>query len=293
MTDALHHPRPLLPGLPAVEIFPALTPTLPPATHTNSYALGAREVLLIEPATPYEAEREAWLAWAERLRAEGRTLVALVATHHHDDHVGGAAFLARALGLPLWAHALTAERIAAPVDRFLHDGETLRLEGPDAQGWQVLHTPGHAPGHVCLYEPSLGAIVAGDMIAGVGTILIMPGDGDMREYLRQLERLGALGAKVALPAHGDPIEEPAARFAAYVAHRLAREAKVVRALETGGAAGLPLDQLLPRAYDDVSPSAWPLAKLSLLAHLEKLVVEGRVSASGPGGGSHFTAAGAP
>lgn len=270
-------------------MFPALTPTLPPATHTNSYALGAREVLLIEPATPYEAERAAWLAWAERLRGEGRTLVALVATHHHDDHVGGAAFLAEALGLPLWAHALTAERITAPVDRLLRDGETLRLDGPDAQAWQVLHTPGHAPGHVCLYEPSLGALVAGDMIAGVGTILIMPGDGDMREYLRQLGRLGDLGAKVALPAHGDPIEEPAARFAAYVAHRLAREAKVLRALETGGAAGLGLDQLLPQAYDDVSPNTWPLAKLSLLAHLEKLVAEGRVRASGPGGGSHFTA----
>ncbi|HEU4537380.1 MAG TPA: MBL fold metallo-hydrolase [Polyangiaceae bacterium] len=287
----MHRPRTFLPGLPAVEAFPALTPTLPPATHTNSYALGAREVLLVEPATPYEAERAAWLAWAERLRAEGRTLVALVATHHHEDHVGGAAFLARALGLPLWAHALTAERIAAPVDRLLTDGETLRLDGPEPHAWRVLHTPGHAPGHVCLYEPSLGALVAGDMIAGVGTILIMPGDGDMREYLRQLGRLGDLGAKVALPAHGDPIDEPAARFAAYVAHRLAREAKVVRALEAGGAAGLDLDELLPRAYDDIPPATWPLAELSLRAHLEKLVAEGRVRASD--GGARFVAAGAP
>ncbi|HEU4405008.1 MAG TPA: MBL fold metallo-hydrolase [Polyangiaceae bacterium] len=267
-------PRPLLPAL---ELFPARTPTLPPATHTNSYALGAREVLLVEPATPDDDERAAWLAWAQRLRAEGRTLVALVATHHHPDHVGGADFFARALGLPLWAHALTAERLARPVDRLLREGEALRLDGPEAQAWQVLHTPGHAPGHICLHEPALGALVVGDMVASVGTILIAPGDGDMGEYLRQLRRLEGLGAKVALPAHGDPIDEPGGRFRAYVEHRLAREAKVVRALGEGsGPAGLGLAELLPRAYDDVAPAAWPFAMLSLQAHLDKLAAEGRV-----------------
>lgn len=276
-------PRPLLPAL---ELFPTRTPTLPPATHTNSYALGDREVLLVEPATPDEAEREAWLAWARRLQAEGRTLLALVATHHHPDHVGGADFFAQALGLPLWAHALTAERIGRPVDRLLREGETLRLDGPDAQGWQVLHTPGHAPGHICLHEPSLGAVVVGDMVAGIGTILIAPGDGDMGEYLRQLRRLEGLGAKVALPAHGDPIEEPHERFSAYVAHRLAREAKIVRAL--GGPPGLDLAELLPRAYDDVAPEAWPFAMLSLQAHLDKLVTEGRALADADG---RFRAAG--
>jgi endoribonuclease LACTB2 len=275
----LLRPRPLLPAL---ELFPALTPTLPPATHTNSYALGAREVLLVEPATHDEAERAAWLAWARRLRAEGRTLLALVATHHHIDHVGGADFFARALGLPLWAHALTAERLDRPVDRRLHDGETLRLEGPEAQAWQVLHTPGHAPGHICLYEPALKALVAGDMVASVGTIVIIPGDGDMKEYLEQLRRLEGLGAALALPAHGEPITAPAAHFAAYVAHRLAREAKIFGALEAGGAAGLGLEDLLPRAYDDVATQVWPLARLSLKAHLDKLVTEGRVSPDAEG-----------
>jgi glyoxylase-like metal-dependent hydrolase (beta-lactamase superfamily II) len=136
----------------------------------------------------------------------------------------------------------------------------------------VLHTPGHAPGHVCLFEEEDGVIIAGDMVAGVGTILIAPGDGDMAVYLAQLERLAALGAHVALPAHGDPIDAPERTFRHYVAHRLAREAKVAAALGDEGA--LPED-LLPRVYADTPRSMWPVARLSLEAHLIKLEREGR------------------
>src|SRR3954470_18091891 len=89
----------------SLQLFAARTPTLPPATHTNSYALGGRDVLLVEPATPYDDERVAWLEWARGLASQGRRAVAIVATHHHPDHVGGATFLAETLGLPLWAHA--------------------------------------------------------------------------------------------------------------------------------------------------------------------------------------------
>src|SRR5487761_2632212 len=93
-----------------VSAFAVRTPTLPPATHTNSYALGSREVILVEPATPYEDERRAWVEWARALPSQGRTPVAIVITHHHEDHVSGAEHLSRETGLPLWAHAATRDR---------------------------------------------------------------------------------------------------------------------------------------------------------------------------------------
>ena len=260
----------------SIASFPARTPTLPPATHTNSYALGARDVVLVEPATPYEDEQRAWIAWARALPSSGRVPKAIVLTHHHVDHVGGVEVLSRELGLPVWAHAETASRIDTPVDRLLAEGDTIDLAGPVPERWRVLHTPGHAPGHVCLYDEEEGAVVVGDMVASVGTILIAPGDGDMRVYLEQLERLAALDARVALPAHGEPIDTPTTLFRRYVAHRLMREAKVLAAVARRGPDGARDDELLPDAYDDVPPSIWPIALLSLQAHLAKLEAEGHV-----------------
>lgn len=275
-----------------VEMFSARTPTLPPATHTNSYALGGSEVLLIEPATPFEDEQRAWIEWARALSSQGRELLAIVATHHHPDHVGGALLLSRELGLPLWAHARTIDRLAEPgapagasgavFDRTLTDGETIDLAGPSPQRWRVLHTPGHAPGHVCLFEEGSLALIAGDMVASEGTILIEPRDGDMQVYLQQLDRLAGLGARLALPAHGGPIDEPTALFRHYIRHRLAREDKVVKALSSAPGPR-SIEELIAEVYSDTPVFLWPLARMSLAAHLVKLEREHRASRGGSAG----------
>lgn len=251
---------------PGVLRFAARTPTLLPATHTNSYALaGAGGLLLVEPATPYADEQAAFLAWASGL---GTPLDAIVCTHHHPDHVGGAAHFSRLLGVPLWAHARTAQLLPQlHFSRHLADGDSLGA-------WRVLFTPGHASGHICLHDAGNGTLVVGDMVASVGTILIPPDDGDMGEYLRQLERLAALDARVALPAHGEPIADPSTLFRGYVAHRLAREAKVVAALAEHGP--ISLEDLLPVVYADVQPEALPFALLSLRAHVDKLARDGGI-----------------
>jgi len=238
-------------------------------------------VLLVEPATPYADEQRAWLDWARGLESRGQKLVGILLTHHHVDHASGADRFARELDVPLIAHAETAARLPELViTRSITDGEELVLEGPTPQSWRVLHTPGHAPGHVCLFEPTAGAVVVGDMVASEGTILIETTDGDMAEYLGQLRRLEALGAKVALPAHGAPIPEPGRLFAHYVAHRLAREEKVLDAVAGAGGAGITDLGIVPIAYADTARAAWPFALLSVRAHLVKLERDGRTRSDG-------------
>jgi endoribonuclease LACTB2 len=258
-------------------LFPVETPTLLPATHTNSYALGSREILLVEPSTPYEKEQRAWIEWANAIAADGKSITAIVLTHHHVDHVGGLDVFARELNVPVWAHHETAVRVGADkITRELHDGEVILLAGKIGdEKWNVLHTPGHAPGHICLHNTQTRTLVVGDMVASVGTILIAPGDGDMKIYLEQLERLAKLDASLALPAHGEPIDEPSRLFRKYIEHRLMRENKVFSAITNSP--GLSDIDLVPIAYADTPAHLYPIALLSLQAHLEKLAAENRVT----------------
>ncbi len=269
--------------VPWVQMLPLRTPTLPPATHTNSFLVGSGEAVLIEPATPYADQVELTARWVEESRAAGIDPIALVATHHHPDHVGGAKALASRLGLPLWGHRLTAARLEGELrfDRLLEDGERIELDGPEPIALSVVHTPGHAPGHVCLLEERSGAMIAGDMVAGIGTILVDPHDGDMAEYLASLERMASLSPSTLLPAHGGPLRDPQAILGHYVQHRLARERRVLDALAAHRGPAKPSD-LVPSAYDDTPPIVWPLAALSTEAHLVKLERDGLAMRSGAG-----------
>ena len=266
----------------AVELASFRTPTLPPATHTNSYAIGSRDVVLVEPATPYAGERRAFLEWARSLAFSGRKLLAIFVTHHHKDHTGGAEFFARELGLPLWMHAETEARLPLQAARLLTEGERIVLDGPVPTSWEILHTPGHAPGHLCLHSASTRETIVGDMVAGLGTILIPPksGDGDMAEYLRQLRRMETLDSFTAYAAHGEPIDNPSSRYRAYIAHRLTREARILEVLTI--APGRTADELVDPVYGELPFATRPFAVMSVLAHLEKLVTEGRVRESDQG-----------
>lgn len=252
---------------PSVRMLPVRTPTLPPATHTNTFLVGADVFVLIEPAPVDPAEQDLLRRWVDDARKEGRRCEAVLATHHHHDHVGGAS-LAAELGVPLWAHEETASRVSAPVGRLLRDGERIAL-GEFAL--DVVFTPGHAPGHLCFVEPKSGTAIVGDMVAGVGTILVEPGEGDMSLYLDSLRKLRSVGARKMLPAHGGVIADPAAWIDHYVAHRLAREAKVRAALT---AEPQSVETLVAVVYADTPRALWGLAALSLRAHLEKLVRDG-------------------
>lgn len=259
-----------------VVTLPVRTPTLPPATHTNVYLLGTEELLIVDPGAPDEGENRRLLAVLRGL--EGRRPKAIVLTHHHADHVGGLSFLRAELGLPVWAHEVTAQRLGLTADLRLAEGDVLELGGPQPMRWRVLHTPGHTQGHLCLVDEQSHAAVVGDMVAGLGTIVIDPPEGDMAEYVRQLERLKAHVGTL-YPAHGPPIPDGVAKLDEYLAHRRWREGKVLAAL---AALGRPVElrELVPLAYDDVAAFVLPIAERSTHAILEKLHREGRARVEG-------------
>lgn len=265
--------------VPGIWVAPVRTPTLPPATHTNCYVMGGRELVVVDPASPYDDERAELDRVIDALQAQGRRVVEIWLTHHHGDHVGGAAHLAERLGVPVAAHPATAERLAGRVnvDRLLEDGDVRELEGEPARRIRAVHTPGHAPGHLCVLEEHTGSLVAGDMVAGVGTILVEPTEGDMAEYLRSLARMKSLAPAALLPAHGSVIPDAADKLDEYVAHRLWREARVVEALRLGPAGS---GELVRLAYADVPPMIHPLAEQSLIAHLIKLERDGVAAREG-------------
>ena len=262
---------------PGVHVFPVRTPTLPPATHTNCYVIGAgSELVVIDPASPYPDEQARLDAFLDHLAAGGQRVREILLTHHHPDHVGGVDHLARRLGVPVAAHPRTTAHLrGVTVTRALADPELIVLPGdrPGARERRLrAHlTEGHADGHLIFHEEHTGVVVTGDMVAGVGTILVAPPEGCMITYLASLETMRALRPSLLLPAHGLPLGDPDGAITHYVQHRKMREDKVVAAIEEPGT----LTELVPRVYDDVPPEVYPLAERSLHAILLKLETEGR------------------
>lgn len=254
-----------------VGIAPLQTLTLPPATHTNAYVFGDRELVVVDPGSHDPAEQQALARELDGQVATGAHVLAILLTHHHADHTSGAAALAAHTGAPIWAHPETARRVPFAVARELADGEVIDL---GSRRLRCVFTPGHAPGHLCFLEEETGWMAAGDMVASVGTILVDPAEGDMRLYLESLARMAALAPRVLLPAHGAPIADPAGKIAEYVRHRLWREERVAAALLARGRSRAR--ELVPLAYADVAPVLYPIAERSLLAHLVKLAEDGRI-----------------
>jgi ribonuclease/clavin/mitogillin len=257
-----------------VRLLELATPTLPPATATNTLVVGRRRLAVVEPATPYAAERAALDSLLDSL--VGGEVVAILLTHHHGDHTGYAEALRARTGAKIYAHAETAARVDFAVDVELEDGAEVELDAGFSLA--ALWTPGHAPGHLVYREKTTGIAYAGDMVAGVGTILIDPEDsGDMAAYLASLDRVAAARASLLVPAHGPVLTDPEGIVRRYKAHRQMREDRVLAAV---GEAPRDLSEVLAAAYADTSPDLWWLAARSLEAHLRKLEAEGRVVRSG-------------
>jgi glyoxylase-like metal-dependent hydrolase (beta-lactamase superfamily II)/8-oxo-dGTP pyrophosphatase MutT (NUDIX family) len=249
---------------------------------TNSYLLGDVNTgyIAIDPG-PADADHLVRLH-----AAAGGDIRMIVCTHSHPDHSPGA--------LPLQALCEAADKRRPPIlglaslataradsaftpDRTLSNHELLRLvsTGPESQTThtlKVIHTPGHAANHLCLVLLEDGLMFSGDHILNGSTTIVNPPDGNMNAYLDSLDLLSAAcdahQIEFILPAHGYALGEAKNAIAQLKAHRLKREAKVLKVMQAYPAG--TLDDWVPLAYDDVHERVWPIAKRSLLAHVERI-----------------------
>jgi ribonuclease/clavin/mitogillin len=225
----------------------------------------------------------------------------IVITHHHLDHSSGAHRLAKATGARIAMHPLearllqeAAERISsgesleqrmlrreaakATADLTVGDGDTLSA---GSLTLRVVHTPGHSPGHICLFLEEERVLFSGDNVLGIGTTAIPPPPGgDMAQYLDSLRRMKALDAALICPGHGPIVREPSRKIQELIDHRRERDEQVLALIGRGKER---LSELMREIYPELSPHLMRMARGQILSHLYKLQREGRLEMREEGG----------
>jgi glyoxylase-like metal-dependent hydrolase (beta-lactamase superfamily II) len=251
---------------------------------TGTYIVGRGQVAVIDPGPAMDDHLDAILA-----ATRGETISHIFITHHHLDHSPLAAPLAARTGATIYGCAVKGHAGPAQVQMEEGGDEAFRpdvsvCEGGvfEAAGWtlEAIPTPGHTSNHICYALHEENALFCGDHIMGWSTTVISPPDGDMGDYFASLEKIKARGFSTLWPTHGPPVTEVGPFIDAYIAHRRAREAQILKALGEGHTR---IRAMVPVLYRDVDPRLHPAAAHSVLAHMIQLVREGRVTTAGEPG----------
>ncbi len=162
------------------------------------------------------------------------------------------------------------------VSETVEDGDVLKLGGDT---WEVLVTPGHAPGHICLWRVTDGTLLSSDLVGEI-TAWYSPTSGGATGFLASLDRVEALGARLALPAHGGEITDVRGAIERTRRRVLAVEERIARILRDGP---LEVAEICARMYGDRLIRFFPGIQI-LVSHLERMAADGRVSCEGEGAG---------
>ena len=234
---------------------------------TNTYLVGGAEHAVIDPGPDIASHIEKILQF--------QPIKWILCTHTHMDHSPAAAALKAATGAQVLGRpAPPGQDASFKPDFVLENGQRVDLKGLSLR---AIHTPGHASNHLCYLLEETRMLFTGDHVMQGSTVVINPPDGDMRAYLHSLEKLLDENLAILAPGHGYLIGAPHKELRRLMAHRRAREEKVLGALARLGPASL--EELLPLVYDDVPARVHRVAARSLTAHLDKLAAEGMVRAA--------------
>jgi glyoxylase-like metal-dependent hydrolase (beta-lactamase superfamily II) len=283
MTFAYGEPSPMGPGIMRIV---AKNPGPFTFKGTNTYLVGSTSLAVIDPG-PDDADHRAAI-----LKAAGsRPITHIMVTHAHRDHVDGIARLKAETGALTAAFPRDPEasRIAlenSPSGSFFVDYDfkpDLPIEGGatiSGLDWALtaIHTPGHAPDHLCYALRGRNVVFSGDHVMAWNTTVVAPPEGRMADYVSSLEILLDREDDVFLPGHGGRLSEPQRTVKAYLLHRRWREKSVLDALANGATT---IRRIVPEIYQGLAPQMIPAATLSVQAHVEYLIEKGLVASDLP------------
>lgn len=252
---------------------------------TNTYLVGTSSLAVIDPGPDDAAHLAAIIA-----AAAGRPITHIVSTHAHRDHVDGIAALKAATGAVVCAYKRKPADVI-PLDQTpqgrayidLHLKPDVHLAGGsilEGEDWtlDVLHTPGHAPDHLCFAHAETGTLFSGDHVMAWNTSVVAPPEGRMADYMASLELLLDRNESVYLPGHGGRVRDARRTVKAYLLHRKVREQAILKVLREGATT---VRAIVPLVYPDIAERLIPAATLTVLAHVEMLAERHQVSAAGP------------
>jgi glyoxylase-like metal-dependent hydrolase (beta-lactamase superfamily II) len=239
---------------------------------TNTYLVGIDEVAVIDPGPDDKKHVDSIVGASMKERVRWVML-----THTHPDHWPATKRLVKATGaeLVMFGKGKKEKDVDLVPDRVIDAGDSI--EGSEF-GLEVLHTPGHAPNHLCFLLEEERVLFTGDtVLEGMYSVVNPARGGDMAVYVKTLERLKKLRLSRIAPGHGDVIEEPKVKLDDYLSHRKQREQQVLRLLKKRGTA--KVKELVGDIYgnDGLPPELIEAAGWQVHAHLVKLKAEGKVS----------------
>lgn len=273
------------------EIWPSVRRVVAPNTGpltqngTNTYIVGHGEVAIIDPGPDDKNHLKAILA-----AVDGEKITHILLSHTHKDHSALIPALKQATGAvvcafePVTHNRGARKRSSDPLensfvemsfipDHVISDGEILEGE---TWGLKAIHTPGHAPDHLCFAHMSEPVLFTGDHVMAWNTSVIIPPEGSMANYLKSLKKIMGGDYERLLPGHGGQARSPDRLIKAYLMHRKWRETAILDQIRAGNSS---IEQLLPLLYPNIKPEIVGAASLSILAHAEHLAAQGKVKSS--------------
>lgn len=266
-------------------------------TGTNCYILGEGTVGVVDPGPADEAHLQTLLDVLS-----GEQVSHIILTHTHLDHSGCVQALKEATGaktygfVPVGSTRGTGEQTPSGVDfadsGFVPDVPVQDGDLIEGDGWRLraIHTPGHAPDHLCFDILDTQILLSGDHVMSWNTSVIAPPEGHMGDYIRSLEKLLDTDSKLFFPGHGGRVESPRRVVKAFLVHRSWREAAIVESIRNGSQS---ISDIVNDVYKDLNPQISTAASFSVLAHAVFLVERGKLCVLPQPGASSAVPSGAP